>query len=228
MLHYWVMKRPILLALLTLAAAASSFASKLIHTGFDMSRVTGIAFDLDGEEYVSAVGIGLLSVDDAEPIESVCANLFEGFSFFEEYRADSIAASDYHLNAGAAGWILQTYLSGASSANEAAALQIAVWDAIHDGGDGFGAGRIRSNIYSDSEVFDLAGLWVARSAGRNGDNAFVYAPAANSAAFQQQLYLATSDGGGGPDGEVPEPGTTALIAVGIAGMAAAARNRRAG
>ncbi len=69
--------------------------------------------------------------------------------------------------------------------------------------------------------------WLALSAGRNGNNAFVYAPAANSAAFQRQLYLASSSGDGGPDGEVPEPGTRALIAVGIAGMAAAARNRRA-
>ncbi len=72
--------------------------------------------------------------------------------------------------------------------------------------------------------------WLALSAGRNGNNAFVYAPAANSAAFQRQLYLtylASSSGDGGPDGEVPEPGTRALIAVGIAGMGATVRNRRA-
>ncbi len=154
----------------------------------------GIVFNVDGEEYVAGAGIGLVRINDAEPIESICVNLFEGFSFYEEYWADSMAATEYDPNGGAAGWILQACLPVASTAIEGAALQLAIWDAIHDGGDGFAAGRIQSNIYTDSAVLELAAGWVAKSAGQNGPRAYVYAPTAGTAAFQQQLYLGSPDG----------------------------------
>ena len=40
--QYWVMKRTILAALLSLTCSSSLFATKVMHAGFDMDRVMGI------------------------------------------------------------------------------------------------------------------------------------------------------------------------------------------
>ena len=143
-------------------------------------------------------------------------NLFEGFAFFEEYTADSISALDYNPNGAQAGWLMQTFLPVTNTAIDGAALQLAIWDVIHDGGDGFDAGRIRSSSYTDADVLALARERVAESHGQSTTAAYVYTASPGTPIFQQQLYLsgAQYDPPSDPPSDVPEPGTLAILGVG--------------
>jgi len=220
--QYWVMKRTILAALLSLTCSSSLFATKVMHTGFDMDRVMGIVIELDGEEHVAGAGVGLFSVEGSDPINTFCVNLFEGFAFFEEYTADSISALDYNPNGTQAGWLMQTFLPVTNTAIDGAALQLAIWDVIHDGGDGFDAGRIRSSSYTDADVLALARERVAESHGQSTTAANVYTASPGTPIFQQQLYLsgAQYDPPSDPPSDVPEPGTLAVLGVGGLAMVA--------
>ena len=112
------------------------------------------------------------------------------------------------------------------TAIEGAALQLAIWDVIHDSGDGFATGRIRSTGNTNAAVLSLAGQWVAASHGQSSTNAQVFTAGPNQRAFHQQLYLtgcALSGNCGGS--EVPEPGTLSMLALGGLGIFFGARRK---
>jgi len=184
--------------------------------GSTWTGVMGIVVELDGEEHVAGAGVGLFSVEGSDPINTFCVNLFEGFAFFEEYTADSISALDYNPNGAQAGWLMQTFLPVTNTAIDGAALQLAIWDVIHDGGDGFDAGRIRSSSYTDADVLALARERVAESHGQSTTAAYVYTASPGTPIFQQQLYLsgAQYDPPSDSPSDVPEPGTLAILGVG--------------
>ena len=223
--QYQCMKRLALSALLILTSSSSLLATNISLTGFDLDRAMGLAFNLDGEEHVAGAGIMLLSVDGADPVQSLCANLFEGLSFYETYAANSVTALSYDEHGGAAGWLLQAYLPTIQTGVEGAALQLAVWDVIHDGGDGFDAGRIQSNSYTDPDVLDLSRQWAESARGQSSTAAYVFTPPPGCTAFQQQIYLAADAGDGGPTGDVPEPGSLALVVAGGLAIAIGAKRK---
>ena len=98
---------------------------------------------------------------------------------------------------------------GTQQRNLAAALQMAIWDIIQDGGDGFTAGRIRRSTSAsrptDSIILSLANSFITQSNGQSYTNALVLSNV-NVNAYTQRLIV---------DQGVPEPSTWALALTGL-------------
>ena len=222
MLQYQVMKKLILSAILSLSTS-SLFATTIKHTGLDWARAMGVEISADGAVRNANAGVGILQVDGSSLVDVLCVNLFQGISLNQTYAAASISPTSYDSNGGAAAWLMQSFLPVVDTAVEGAALQLAIWDVIHDGGDGFASGRIRSTGNTNASVLAMASQWIADAQGHSSNAAFVFTAAPGQRAFQQQLYLAA---GGQPTGDVPEPGTMAMLAIGTVGVLLGAWRRR--
>ena len=213
------MKKLILTAIVSLSSS-SLFATNILHNGLDWTRGMSIEINADNTVRNASAGVGLLTVDGTMPVDVFCVNLFKGITLYQNYAATSVSPATYDADGGTAAWLMQTFLSTVDTAVEGAALQLAIWDVIHDGGDGFNNGRIRSTGNTNASVLALANQWVGASQGHTSNNAMVFTAAANQRAFQQQLYLTgcALNGSCGGDSQVPEPGTLSMLAIGALGI----------
>lgn len=102
---------------------------------------------------------------------------------------------------------------------QAAALQLAIWDIVHDNGDGFTAGRIQqstdANNLTNSVVLSNANSFLAASLGRTQLGGVVYQNVLGPNVTQRLI----SDG-------VPEPSSYALMLTGLAMVGYFRRGRR--
>ena len=90
-------------------------------------------------------------------------------------------------NGGRIDWMLRNTLPAINAQFDAslkqkqgAALQLAIWDVVHDGGDGFAAGRIRqsADVLNPTDsiviVLSLANSFLSASLGRTQTGGIVY------------------------------------------------------
>lgn len=118
------------------------------------------------------------------------------------------------------GTITQTLASlnpGITLAQATAGLQLAIWDIVHDGGDGFAAGAIRSSAASgqatDTAVLNAALHYVQVSLNyQNGPGNATIWRHVDGPTVKQQL-LGFEQPGTGPG--IPEPATSLLIGGGL-------------
>ena len=227
------MKKIMATAILTLSSS-SLFATSIQHTGIDWNRGLTVQISADGKAKDVSAGVGVLLVDGTNLIDAFCVNLFTGISVNQTYAAVAIDSADYDVDGPSAAWLVQNFLplvnaaSGVTRQIEGAALQLAIWDTIHDGGDGFAAGRIRSTGSTTATVLALAEQWSLAAVNQNG-TANVYTAAPGARAFQQQIFLpvCTDANGCQSGGEVPEPSTIAMMLIGGAGVLFGSWRRRA-
>ena len=226
------MKKLILTALL--GVSSSLFATIIQHTGVDSARGMSIEIKTDGAVHQVTAGVGVLRIDGSSYFDAFCVNLFQGITLYQNYEAVTVSASAFDADGGAAAWIVQHFLpvvnaaAGSTRQVDGAALQLAIWDIIHDGGDGFAAGRVRASSNTNSSVLAVANEWRLASLDQHGA-ANVFIPAPDTRSFQQQLYVpACAMGGDCGTSGVPEPGTMAMLAVGGAAVLfGASRSREA-
>ncbi len=216
------MKNVILTAIFTLSS--SLFATNIKHTGLDFTRGMTVEINADGNVRNVGAGISVLQIDGTDLIDALCVNLFQGITVGQTYDAASIDASAYDMDGSSAAWLVQTFLPVVNAATglarqiDGAALQLAIWDTIHDGGDGFADGHVRATGNTTASVLALANQWRLDAIDQNGA-AKVFTAAPGTRTFQQQIYLsACASGNDCGGGEVPEPGTLVMMAVGAAAV----------
>ena len=102
---------------------------------------------------------------------------------------------------------------------QGAALQLAIWDIVHDNGDGFNAGRIRQSgdalNPTDAIVLAQANNFLASSLGRPLQGGIVYVNVLGPTSMQRLI----SD-------SVPEPSSYGLMLTGCAAIGWLRRKRR--
>ena len=228
------MKRTQLFTLAGLMIVSSGFASAttISFQGLDAARsaqvwmnFTYLAGDLmlNGNTASSTtsvneqIGVGVLNVAFDGSLQLQDAFCVDRFRYISNgnYTVNVSVPSTVN-NGNRAAWLLHDILPqinaapvGTQQRNLAAALQMAIWDIIQDGGDGFTAGRIRQSTSvahpTDSVILSLANTFITQSNGHAYTNALVLSNV-NVNSYTQRLIV---------DQGVPEPSTWALALTGL-------------
>jgi hypothetical protein len=193
-------------------------------------------------DFLSANGVttgyaGVISatINGVDNYDVFCVDLYNAISPGTTYQVTTLSSSDpqvaaFSLNTPRAAWLYVNYLSVVSSSAdpdvESAALQLAIWDVIHDGGDGLSAGTIQADPAMSSDattqtVYSDATAFINGSAGQSAMGAVfmnVLGPTGSQTLLTDPLAL---------QNEVPEASTMAMFGMGFAALAGWARRRRA-
>jgi PEP-CTERM motif/Thioester domain len=160
---------------------------------------------------------GLLNIRvDGSSYSAYCFDLFTGISAGTNYTvtANTPAAN---TNQARAAWAIANYLGTFTQAYERAALQLAVWDIIHDSGNGlaFGSGRVQisttSGKLTPTNISTLASSIITASVGKSYTRGTFY-----TANGMQTLYVS----------DVPEPATIFLSGGALAALVAWKRRQQ--
>ncbi|MCL4796324.1 MAG: PEP-CTERM sorting domain-containing protein [Bryobacteraceae bacterium] len=207
---------------LAAATPASPYTIEVINT--DSTRGGGVNFVVDGANYNGYAGAIFGRFDGgSETLTFFCVDLFTGISL-GTYGTTPVTPISATAQARVA-WLYENQLSTVTSANLGRGFQLAIWDIIHDGGDGVSAGRIRQRTGSNGTPAAVVTAWnnyLNVSLGQSSTNASIYRNFDLSSGIPVQDFI-------GPyqfiEGEIPEPSQWVLMATG-AGVLAFRRFRR--
>jgi hypothetical protein len=106
---------------------------------------------------------------------------------------------------------------------QGAGIQLAIWDIVHDDGDGFFAGRVQASSQTDPTVLYWANLYETISRGESSNLAFVYVNSDPNSGAPAQMLAGPMFHDGGP---LPNPEPSAIVLVGTALIALSMTVRR--
>lgn len=204
---------------LALSASGSPVETRVL--GVDSSRGGAIYLEADGRTVRDFAGFINIALDGVLH-EAICVDIFTSIGL------ETISVNPFSpfavTNAARASWLYATQFDLINSILAGEALQLAVWDIIHDGGDGFSAGHIRANtsIGTPTGVLTAANQYLTMSAGKTSGAASVYISVDGPAA--RQSLLSSNIGGTvwAPPlyraEPVPEPAGLALGGLGVASL----------
>jgi hypothetical protein len=198
-------------------------AATITLTGVDNSRGMNLNYAVNGSNTVSYAGAIQITVTGV-PAGTVndlafCVDLFTSIGLGS--YASTLQSPSAVANGERVAWLLQNVLGDVDTAREGAGLQLAIWDIVHDNGDGLAAGAIRQHSApkaADLAAYGFAATYLALSAGQSSTAGTVYQNVSFQGVPAQTLM--------GAETVVPnpEPGTWAMLGLG-AGLIGVARVR---
>ncbi len=223
--------RPTLLILGLALCRMASASTTVTVTGINTAQGQNLYFTEDGTVVQGYAGAIVVNANNAST-SVLCVDLFTNISINDVFQVNflhpqyidpvntargSRAAYLFVTQFGTIGSHLSSMNPSLTLAQATAALQFAIWDIIHDGGDGFAAGRIRSSSASgqatDTAVLNAAIQHIQFSLNYQSGptNATVWRHV-NGPLVKQQLLGFYQPG---TDHGVPEPGSALLIGGGL-------------
>jgi len=239
------------LGLLLLACGLAS-GSTIVVTGVDWTRGESIWINEDGTD-VSAYFAGVIDItvndtDGSYTRDSLCVDLFTDIYLYQQYDTNVLGPGDVAgKNLPRVSWLIDnallpsqnsSYTSAlpttdwVSTPDQGAGIQLAIWDIVHDGGDGFSGGRVQAGSAAnptDPNVLAWAEAYEGMSAGQSSNLAYVYQNFDTGTTVPAQMLAGPlfQDGGPTPQDDAPEPTTLLLSGSALIGAACLARRRRA-
>jgi hypothetical protein len=213
------------------ACGIASGSTTVTVTGVDMSRGQNIYFLEDGTAVQGYAGAIVVNANNAST-SVLCVDLFTNINLNDVFQVNFLNPQYLDPTNTAAGLraaylfvtqfgTISSYLSSQNPsitlAQATAALQLAIWDIVHDGGDGFSAGRIRSSSVpgqsTDAAVLAAAIQYVQFSLNyQDGPTNATLWRHVDGPQVKQQLIGFYQPG---TENGIPEPGTSFLIACGL-------------
>jgi len=152
-------------ALVFLLASLGLHAATMTVTGPDFTRGGMVTFLEDGNSVTGFAGI-LLGRYDGQAIQPFfCADLFTPIDI------DTYTSTAYYVRPerreDRVGYLFINYLAGVTTSDLGQAMQLAIWDILHDNADGPNAGRVQSEAGTPAGV---VAAWNNYLAGMNGQS----------------------------------------------------------
>lgn len=207
------------------AGAGAAHAATIQVYDMNWSKAMSLYIMADGVEENAWAGAIRIRLDNTYNREAFCVDLFTNIYLNQTYNT-TLWHADFIINGPRAAWLMNEVYPTISSPAQGAALQIAIWDIIHDSGDGLAAGRVQAATKNATpvNVTSLVQTYLAMSLGQSGD-AWVYQNVVLNSNTPAQMLMSpmTNDGGPTPN---PEPGTVVMMAGGLALVAVGLKRRR--
>ena len=196
-------------------AMGTASAATMNLQSMDYTRGADIYINAGGTVEFGFAGVMTGSLDGGSPFGLFCVDLFIFIDVPGTYDVNVLANTGVN-NGANVGYLYTTYYNALTTPDDFAALQIAIWDVVHDNGDG---------IFSGSVQEDSANPW--SSAFRARINQFIGEGMANVSSegsvyenvvgpnFAQTLF-------GLP---APEPSSFIMIGSGIGALAMLRRRK---
>lgn len=156
---------------------------------------------------------------DGRSIVAYCLDLFTGIDYIA-YNTTTGPPSGYS-NGGRASWILENYGGSVNGNDSAIALQLALWDVVHDGGDGLSVGSVILDVSASATIRNAARDIILASFGHSSNNATILNNVNPSTGYFAQTLI-TYD----PSLATPEPSTYGLMGVGLTVVLARWKRKR--
>jgi hypothetical protein len=130
-------------------------------------------------------GVVQAKLNGNQTFDVLSVDMFTPFTVGATYTVTTLKPNDPRIkftsvNMARAAWLYSTYMPVVNAAADknvqAAALQLAVWDVIHDGGDGLSQGKVRaaSNVDANTQrVYALATAMIVTSVGQASNAAAI-------------------------------------------------------
>lgn len=155
---------------------------------------------------------------DGDNLLAYCIDLFTslGYQTYSTTLGDPLG----YTGGGRAAWIYDNYAAEVETNASAASLQLALWDVVHDGGDGLNRGRIQLASSVSGILRTATEGIISASAGQSSDRASILYNLSLANGTRAQTLI-TSRRGPDPDmpnEEVPEPSTFWLAGGALVGL----------
>ncbi len=206
-----------------MALALISFpmsASTLSVTGVDYSLGQVVDLSANGQSKMTFAGIIFAEYENT-PVATFCVDLYTAIGI----ETFGVIANpvDQVVNGRRAAWLIQNFLPEVLNADQAAALQVAIWDVVHDAGNGLATGSLQAGAAPEPVVL-LADQYIAASAGQEVTTGSVFTHT-NGPLERQQLMTSTSFTPTAFGVPVPEPATFMVMGAGLLLLGVARRRR---
>lgn len=185
-------------------------------TSIDSTRGGNTNFVLDGSNYTGYAGAILGKFDGGtETLTFFCIDLFTDISYGTYGTIPEAPGPGVEERVA---WLYVNQLSTVTSANLGRGFQLAIWDIIHDGGDGPDAGRIRRRAGGGGTPAAAVTAWnnyLNVSAGMSSNLASMYRNYDLGTNVPAQDFVGPYQMTGG---EVPEPGTWLMMGTALGAL----------
>lgn len=204
-------KATILLAGIVSATAAN--ATTLTFHNVISGKFQNLQVNLGGTNSNVAAGAMSVSIDGGAKFTAFCVDLLHWNSNGSSYAINVKPMSDSGPNGNRAAWLFNNYAAGVNTTQKGAALQLALWDVSHDGGDGLSNGWFKSSV--SGSLLTEANNLISASVGQSGSAYWLEAVSHGNDGKRNQNLMAA----------VPEPSSIAALLIG--GAAILRRRKRA-
>ena len=218
-----------LLGVLLAVSIAPASATTILAQDMDWSKAmsTYIFEEGKGEQAAWAGAIKVL-IDGTFQRTAFCVDYFTDIYPGVTYNT-VIQYTNAIPNGGRVAWMVNNIFPTITTPSQGAGLQFAIWDVVHDGGDGFapGAGKIQAAVTNptDPAIIAWALSYETMSVGKS-DSAWVYFNTDMGNGSPAQTLMGPYYADGGPTAN-PEPASSVLAGCGIGLLAWRMRSRRA-
>lgn len=217
------MKHSLLVLCLAFSSATVEASGIFTLTGVDTTRGANLSYYHNGVTSGGFAGVILGNFNGISANPLFCVDLYTDINY-ASYNSTQLAPRIIR-NEDRVAWLYINQISTVVSQDTGLAFQLAIWDIVHDGGDGLvaGAGLVNISATSISGVtqtqIDLANAYILASQGKSvltGVAIYQNFDMTTNAPAQNLIGLA-----------VPEPSTILMGAFGVA-VLSIARMRRKG
>jgi len=244
--------------LLLLATCGLCSGATIVVTGVDWGRGESIWINGNGSDFqayfAGVIEISVTDLDGTFARDSLCVDLFTDIYIDQPYYTVVLSPSDVPgKDLGRVSWLVDNALLPTQSSftsalpqsdlvtsvAQGAGIQLAIWDIVHDGGDGFSSGSVQAATGSnptDPAVLAWAETYESASLGQSSNLAYVYQNVNMENGQPAQMLAGPMFKDGGPQpqpldpltsaDDTPEPGTMVLTGGALIGLGWVLKKKR--
>jgi hypothetical protein len=209
-----------ILALILLPASAATIQVQAV----DYSRGGNVSFLENGAPMTGYAGAILGSYDGGPQATFFCVDLFTpiGYGLY----GSSTITPRIDRNEDRVAWLYINELWTVTTAQLGEGFQLAIWDIVHDNGDGPLTGAVAKSLSTPAAVVAAWEYYLGASLGRSSFAASIYMNTVLSNGSPAQAFIGAWNGTDIPTAHAPEPSTLLLAASALMAAGLLKRQRR--